>query len=75
MLLDWVTMRTKSEERIPLKVWKMMTPDARITMHSVKEVEIGIVKNSAAKTVKHGGGKMPQQHKKAREKFPQLTQA
>ena len=28
----------KSEDRIPLKVWKMMTPEARISMRSGEEV-------------------------------------
>ena len=44
------------EERIPLKVWKMTTPDARIDMRFGKEVKIVLVKDRAAKTIKHGGG-------------------
>ena len=59
----------KSEDRIPLKVWKMVTPEARIAMHSGEEVNIGLVKDRAAKTGKHGGGKMYQQHKKNHDKF------
>ena len=52
----------------------MMNPDSRIAMRSGKEVKIGLVKNSATKTVKYGGGNMYQQNKKARAKLIQLTQ-
>ena len=65
----------KSEDRIPLKVWNLMTPEARIAMRSGEEVKIRLVKNSAAKTVKHGRGKIYQHQKKNRAKFLQLTQA
>ena len=51
----------------------MMTPKARISMRSVEEVPIGIVKDSGAKQIKHGGGKMSQQHNKDYGKFIQLT--
>ena len=44
-------------------------------MRSGEEVKIGIFKDSDTKMVKHGGGKMSQQHKKARAKFLRLTQA
>ena len=64
-----------TEEHIPLKVWKMTTPETRINMRSGEEVKIGLVKDSASKMVKHGGGKMYQQHKKARDKFLRLIQA
>ena len=47
----------------------MMTPESRIAMRSGEEVNIGLVKDSAAKTGKHGGGKMYQQHKKNHDKF------
>ena len=63
------------EERTPLKVWKMMTPKARIAMRSGEEVNIGLVKDIGAKEVKRGGEKISQQHKKARGKFLQLTQS
>ena len=65
----------KPEYRIPLKVWKMMTPEARTAMRSGKEVNIGLVKDSAAKTFKHGGRKISQHHKKNCAKFLRLTQA
>ena len=65
----------KLEDRIPLKVWKMMTLESRIAMRSGEEVEIGLVKDSAAKTGKRVGGKMSQQHKNNCSKFLQLTQS
>ena len=39
----------KSEEHIPLKVWKMLTPESRIAMRSGEEVNIGLVKYCEAK--------------------------
>ena len=65
----------KSEDRITLKVCNMMTPESRIDMCSGEEVNIGLVKDSTAKTVKHGRGKIYQHQKKNRAKFLQLTQA
>ena len=65
----------KTEERIPLKVWKMTTPEANIAMRSGEEVKVGIVKDSTANMVKHEGGKMSQQQKKASSKFLRLTEA
>ena len=44
-------------------------------MRSGEEVKIVLVNNSAAKTVKHGGGQMSQQHKNNCAKFLRLTQA
>ena len=44
-------------------------------MSSGEEVQIGIVKDSGVKVVKHAGGKISQQHKKAHGKFLQLTQS
>ena len=64
----------KPEDCVPLKFWKMMIPEAIIDMRSGEEVIIGLVKDSATKTGKPGGGKMPQQYKKSRAKFLQLIQ-
>ena len=64
----------KSEERIPLKVNKILTPEARIAMRSGEEFKIGLVKDSGAKKVKCGGGEMSSHHKKACGKFLRLTQ-
>ena len=50
----------KSEDRIPLKVWKMLTPESRIAMRSGEEVKIRLIKDSGMKEVKRGGGKCPQ---------------
>ena len=65
----------KSEDRVPLKVWKMMIPGARISKRSSEEVNIGLVKDSSTNMDKPGGGKMSQQNKKSRAKFLQPTQA
>ena len=62
------------EESIPLNIWKMITPKARTAMYSGEEVNIGVVKDSGAKVVKHGGGRISQKHKKARGKFLRLAQ-
>ena len=67
--------KNKSEERIPLKVWKILTPESRIAMHSDEEVKIVLVKDSTAKMGKHGGEKMSHHHKKNRAKFLRLTQS
>ena len=64
-----------TEEHIPLKVWKMTTPDARIDMRFGKEVKIVLVKDRAAKTIKHGGGKIPQQQNMDRDKFLRINQS
>ena len=47
----------KSEESIPLKVWKILTPETKIAMRSGEEVKIGLVKDSGANEVKHGDKK------------------
>ena len=64
----------KSEELIPLKVWKILTPEARIAMESGEEVKIGLVKYGSTKETKRGGGKMSSYNKKARTKFIRLAQ-
>ena len=61
------------EERSPLKVWKMMTPEARIAMRSGEEVDIVLVRDSGTEEVKRGLGKMSKQHKKVRDKLLQMT--
>ena len=59
----------KSEERILLKVWKILNPKASIAMCSGEEDNIRLVKDRGTKEVKRGGGKMYQYHKKARGKL------
>ena len=44
-------------------------------MRSGAEVNIGLVKGSGVKEIKHGGGKMSSHHKKAHTTFLQLTQS
>ena len=65
----------RSEDRIPFKVWKMLTPEAKTTLCSGEDVKIWLVKDNAMKTGGPGGGKMYQQHKKSLSKFLRLTQS
>ena len=65
----------KSEERIPLKVWKIPTPEVRIDMKSGEELNIGLVKYGGVREIKSGGGKMFSHHKVDRTKFLRLTQS
>ena len=54
----------RSEGRIPLKVWKILTPEARIAMKSGEEVKIGLVRDGSAKENKRGGGNCPHSTKR-----------
>ena len=65
----------KSEDRVPLKVWKMIIPEARIAMRSGEEVKIVLAEDSSSKTGRIVGGKMYQQHKNIRAKFLRLIQS
>ena len=65
----------KSEELTLLKVWKILTPEARIAMRYGEEVKIGIVKDGGTKEIKSGGGKMSPHHKNDRTKFLRLNQS
>ena len=64
-----------SEERIPLKVWSILTTKSGIAMKSGEEVKIGLVKDGSAKETKHVGGGIFSHQKKARTKFLQLDQS
>ena len=44
-----------TKELITLKVWNMLTPEARIAMRSGEAVNIELVKDSGAKEFKRGG--------------------
>ena len=65
----------KSEDRVTLKVWKMMTTAARISMQSSEGVNIGLLKYSYENTGKTGGMNISQQHMNNCDKFLQLTQS
>ena len=65
----------KSEDRVTLKVWKMMTTAARISMQSSEGINIGLVKYSSENTGKPGGMNIYQQHMNNCDKFLQLTQS
>ena len=58
-----------SDERITLKVRKMLTPKDRLAMKSGEEVKIGIVRDGGAKENKRGGGKLSLKHKNIRNTF------
>ena len=64
---------SRLQERIPLKVWKMLTPEARIIIRYGGESKIGIVKKGGAKEHRHGGGEFSSQNKKLRNKLLRLT--
>ena len=64
----------KYDERIPLKVWNMLTPEVRLAMKSGEEVKLGIVRDGGAKENKRVGGELSLQHKKIRNKFLRFTQ-
>ena len=40
---------SRLEERTPLKVWKMLTPEDRLAINNGGEAKIGIVKDGGAK--------------------------
>ena len=48
----------RSEERIPFKVWKMLTPKASLAIKNGGEAKIGIVKEGGAKENKRGRGEL-----------------
>ena len=48
----------RPEERIPLKVWNILTPQARIAMKFGEEVNIRLVKDGSVRETKCGGEKI-----------------
>ena len=61
-----------SKERVPLKVWKMLSPDAQDLIISGGEGKIGLVKEAGVKANRHGGGKFSKTNKILRTKFLRL---
>ena len=57
------------KESVPLKVWKMLSPDAQDLIRSGREEKIGLVKESRVKANRHGGGKLSKTKKVLRNKF------
>ena len=45
-----------SDEMVPYKVWKMISPDAQALVCSGKEGKIGLVTESGVKASSQGGG-------------------
>ena len=50
---------SRPSEHIPLKVWRMLTPEARTIIKEGGEGKIGVVKESGVKENMHGGGNFP----------------
>ena len=46
----------RSQERVPLKVWRMLSPEAQDLIKAGGEGNIGIVKEDGVKAPMHGGG-------------------
>ena len=53
--LDIPEDKKRSKDRSPFKVWKMMTRDAKAVLCQGNKVNIGLVKDNAAKMVRPGG--------------------
>ena len=52
-----------SEELVPYKVWKMLSPDAQALVKSGKEGKIGLVTEIRVKASGKGGGKLSKTNK------------
>ena len=62
----------RSSERVPLKVWSMLTPEAQSHIRDGGEVKIGIVKEVGVKDNRRGGGKFSKYNKNLRNKLLRL---
>ena len=52
----------KSEEYIPFKFWKMLTPESRLAMNLGEDIKIGLVRGGSAKEKNvEGGGFLAEQ--------------
>ena len=60
------------KERVPLKVWRMLSHDAQELIRSGREGKIGIVKEGGVKAKRHGGGKVSKTNKSLRTKLLRL---
>ena len=48
----------RSQERVPLKVWRILSPGAQALIKDGGERNIGIVKEGGVKEKRHGGGEL-----------------
>ena len=60
-------------ERVTLKVWRMLTPEACAIIRDGGEGNIEIVKEGGVKENRHGGGKLSSQNKRLRTKLLRPT--
>ena len=60
-------------ERVTLKVWRMLTPEARTIIREGGEGKIAVVKEGGVNENRHGVGKLSSQNKKLRAKLILLT--
>ena len=63
----------RSKDRVPLKIWKMFKTDAQADLRRGNSINIGLLKDNAAKTGKPEGGVYTHQNK-SRAKFLCITQ-
>ena len=63
----------RSSGRVTLKVWSMLTPEARAIIRDSGEGKIGFVKEGGVKENRHGGGKLSTQNKRLMTKLLRLT--
>ena len=62
----------RSQDRIPSKVWRMISPEAQALIKDSGEGKIGIVKEGGVKEKRHGGGKLSKPNKSLRTKLIRL---
>ena len=62
----------RSQERVPLKVWRILSPEAQALIKDGGERNIGIVKEGGVKEKRHGGGELSKTNKSLRTKFLRL---
>ena len=60
------------QERVPLKVWRMLYPEAQDLIKAGGEGKIGIVKEGGVKAKRGGGGKLSKTNKSLRTKLLRL---
>ena len=58
-----------SDEMVPYKVWKMLSPDAQALIKLGKEGKIGLVTESGVKASSQGGGKLSRTDKSRRNRL------
>ena len=62
----------RSQERVPLRVWRMLSTEAQALIKDGGEGKIGIIKEGGVKEKRHGGGKLSKPNKSLRTKLIRL---